>query len=217
MQTGFGTYFFDTRPIEFKVAQDDIKAFLSTAVSFFTPPYFFYLQSKKDAKRYLNQLPRRKQRGFRYAVSLTHNDAMAEDIVQDACMRIIQAKKEWNRGLFFTIIRNRFIDLYCHSKKLDIYSVDGPKKDTRTSDWGIKPNAETDLANTQILDSALKKLTQEQREALYLSVVEGYTAREIAQLTQTPRNTVLSHILRARKKMASLIGDQEIKTGRSHE
>ena len=103
MQTGFGTYFFDTRPIEFKVAQDDIKAFLSTAVSFFTPPYFFYLQSKKDAKRYLNQLPRRKQRGFRYAVSLTHNDAMAEDIVQDACMRIIQAKKEWNRGLFLQL------------------------------------------------------------------------------------------------------------------
>ncbi len=156
------------------------------------------------------------QRGYCYAISLTHNDAMAEDIVQDACMRIIQAKKGWHKALFFTIIRNRFIDLYRHSKKLEIYSVDGPGTQSVTSDWGVQPNAETDLANAQILDSALKKLKQEQREALYLSVVEGYTAREISQLTRTPRNTVLSHIHRARKKLASLTGDQEIKTRGHH-
>lgn len=150
------------------------------------------------------------QGGFRYALSLTHNESYAEDIVQDACLNMVKGKKEWNKRLFFTIIRNRFIDLYRHSKKLDIYSVDGRQQ--RTADWSVKPNTETSLANAEILDSVMGKINHDQREALYLSVVEGYTAKEISQLTQTTRNTVLSHIHRARHKLAALLKKAEKRT-----
>lgn len=149
-----------------------------------------------DIEAYLNQ-------GFRYALSLTHNEQLARDIVQDACMNMVKAGKGWGKRLFFTIIRNRFIDLYRRSKKLDFLSLDGS--------IGLNgyltppPGTETDLANAALLDSVLGKIPDEQREALYLSVVEGYTAREISRLTRTSRNTVLSRIHRARKRLALLL------------
>ena len=51
------------------------------------------------------------------------------------------------------------------------------------------------------LEKPLSRLREEEREALFLNVVEGYTAQEIAKLTDRPRNTVLSLIHRARFKL----------------
>lgn len=156
-------------------------------------------------------------RGFRYAFSLSHDETLSEDLVQGACMKIVGNKKKWSKGLFFTIIRNRFIDVYRHSKKLQIYSVDEDKGKKRSKDWSYKPDTEMHIANAEILEWALGKIRHDQREALYLSVVEGYTAEEISKLIEMPRNTVLSHIHRARKKLASLLDQRDEKSGRSHE
>jgi len=52
------------------------------------------------------------------------------------------------------------------------------------------------------------QLRPNEREALYLNAVEGYTAREIAKQTDMPRNTVLSLIFRARKKLAEIIAPE---------
>ena len=50
----------------------------------------------------------------------------------------------------------------------------------------------------------LAKLRDIEREALFLHIVEGYSANEIATLTGRPRGTVLSLIHRSRKKLAAL-------------
>ncbi|MEM7394370.1 MAG: sigma-70 region 4 domain-containing protein [Verrucomicrobiota bacterium] len=47
----------------------------------------------------------------------------------------------------------------------------------------------------------LEQLRPEEREALYLQTVEGYTAQEIARLTGKSRNTILSLIRRGKKKL----------------
>lgn len=153
--------------------------------------------------------------GYRYALSLCHNTALAEDIVQDACMKVVKAQKGWNKSYFFTIIRNRFTDLYRRSKRVDVYSMDRQKGEIGPSDLAQMQDAETDLANAEVLDNVLGKIKHDQREALYLSVVEGYTAQEISQLTQTPRNTILSRIHRARQKLASLLSHED-KEQRGH-
>lgn len=49
-------------------------------------------------------------------------------------------------------------------------------------------------AGKLILEQALAQLRSIEREALFLAVVEGYTAQEIADLTQQGRGTVLSLI-----------------------
>jgi len=53
--------------------------------------------------------------------------------------------------------------------------------------------------------AALETLRPVERESLFLSAVEGYTAQKIADFTQQPRGTILSLIHRARKKVSSLV------------
>jgi len=47
----------------------------------------------------------------------------------------------------------------------------------------------------------LAHLRPEEREALYLNTVEGYTAVEIGAMTGEPRGTVLSRLHRARERL----------------
>jgi len=56
-------------------------------------------------------------------------------------------------------------------------------------------------AEDRQLQSALATLRVREREALFLSVIEGYTAQEIAELTLSSRGTILSLIHRARQKL----------------
>ncbi len=149
-------------------------------------------------------------RGFRYALSLAHDEALAEDLVQDACMKMLGTGKPWHKGYFFTTIRNRYIDIYRRSKKLDVYSLDEKTETERSPYLAVVTDNEADISNADALEKALAQLRTPEREAIYLSAVEGYTAKEISRLTKTPRNTVLSHIHRARHKLAAMLGDAEL-------
>ena len=62
------------------------------------------------------------------------------------------------------------------------------------------------------MEKALAELTPGEREMLYLFIVEGYTAREISEMTDRPRNTVLSIVHRAQKKLRA-----RLKHGESQE
>ena len=60
--------------------------------------------------------------------------------------------------------------------------------------------SETVLQRTDLL-RALQDLTEEERQIVVLSAVEGYTAREIAGIVGSPQGTVSSKLFRALKKM----------------
>ncbi len=51
------------------------------------------------------------------------------------------------------------------------------------------------------LDSALGRLRPEERAVLYLSAVEGFTAKQIGELLDWPRGTVLSMLHRSKNKI----------------
>ena len=55
------------------------------------------------------------------------------------------------------------------------------------------------------IQALLSCLRAEEREALYLNCVEGYTAAEIGELTDQPRGTVLSHLSRAKKRLQQTV------------
>lgn len=61
------------------------------------------------------------------------------------------------------------------------------------------------------LERALDQLRATEREILFLSVLEEYSAREIAELTGRPRGTILSIIHRAKKKLRGWITRDEAK------
>lgn len=66
-------------------------------------------------------------------------------------------------------------------------------------------NFETDIADSASLSSALSAINAEERMIVVLSVVYGYTHREIAEIIGKPMSTVSSKLYRAyaklRKKM----------------
>jgi RNA polymerase sigma-70 factor (ECF subfamily) len=58
---------------------------------------------------------------------------------------------------------------------------------------------------SNLVREALWELPEEQRAAITLMDLNGFTARETARIMGTPRNTVLSRVHRGRKKLASLL------------
>ena len=142
--------------------------------------------------------------GYRYAYSLTHNKANAEDIVQDAWLAVIKARGPQTRAYLFSAVRSRFLNTHKRESLVAMVSYeDVPESEGESGSLEIPCHLEE-----AILDNALNSLRSLEREALYLFAVEDYTAAEIAEFTQQPRNTVLSHIHRAKKKVKQLIETQ---------
>ncbi len=145
------------------------------------------------------------QSGFRYALSLTHDETVAEELLQEACLKMIKAEKSWVKGYLYAVIRNTFIDGYRRDKRYPMESLtlmDGREKDSPDTD---SADDEEILAESDALHHALTELRADEREAIYLSAVEGYTAREISGMTRRPRNTILSLLHRARGKLRRIL------------
>ena len=69
--------------------------------------------------------------------------------------------------------------------------------------------SETVLQRTDLL-RALQDLSEEERQIVVLSAVEGYTAREIAGIVGSPQGTVSSKLFRAFKKMRVIFGKKAV-------
>ena len=135
---------------------------------------------------------------------MTHARFEAEDLVQDAVLAILGANASWERSYLFATIRNRFIDQYRRSRKIAFVALehdDGTAIDPPDLAFEIP-----DVLETDVLERALGQLRPDEREALFLAVVEGYTADEIGKLTSKPRGTILSLLHRAKKKLRQLLG-----------
>jgi RNA polymerase sigma-70 factor (ECF subfamily) len=133
------------------------------------------------------------QRGFRYALALTHAAGSAEDLVQDAILAILRRGGPWNAGYLMKAIRSRFIDLHRREQLVVMRALDDVPE---PAVWaGFDAPA---LVDAERLERAMASLRPAEREAIYLHCVEGYTAQEIADFTGAPRNTVLSLLHRGR-------------------
>lgn len=141
---------------------------------------------------------------YRYAFSLAHDSAEAEDLLQDACLSILASGASWERSYLYATIRNRFIDRYRRNRRIVFLSLEG---DASADHGSAEINWDApDVLQNGALDRALAGLRTEERETLFLAVVEGYTAEEIAELTSRPRGTILSLLHRTKAKLRNLLG-----------
>ena len=138
------------------------------------------------------------QVGFRYAYSLTHHYQDAEDLVQTAWLKLHQQYGHIaSKSILFTTIRRLFIDQYRRRKIMKFEPFSSGLEQSLAVDDGDDGDLSTDLHRI------LFRLRDIEREALFLNVVEGHSASEIARMTGKPRGTVLSLIQRARQKLAA--------------
>ena len=66
-------------------------------------------------------------------------------------------------------------------------------------------------ADRMDIEKMLEVIRPEEREVLYLSLVEGYTAQEIGEITDKPRGTVLTLAYRGKAKMRQVLSDAPLR------
>jgi len=147
--------------------------------------------------------------GYRYALALSHDPAAAADLVQDAWVAVLRAGRPApGRGYLLRAIRSRFVDdlrrrpRLLPTRRLDPDGLAGPADEPPAIDPG-----------DGALDAALAGLRHEEREALELMLVEGFSATAAGRVLGKPRGTVLSLVHRAKAKLRTAIERRWRETG----
>lgn len=133
---------------------------------------------------------------FRFILKSIRQEADAEDIVQNA-FEILWKKHEdiafeKAKSFVFTVAHNNMIDNIRKNKRMD-YTDEVP-------DGGrVAQNSYTGLQ--EVLQAALHRLPDVQRQAILLRDYEGYKYDEIGELLHLSESQVKVYIFRARKTL----------------
>ena len=134
---------------------------------------------------------------FRYAHALCSHYELAEDLVHEAWLKVVESHGPVpDRALLFRVIRNLYIDDFRHRRRFPKESFDDHEYRMYSPE-----DPSSHASEDRQLSDGLNQLRDEEREALFLWVFEGYTAAEIATLIDKSRGTVLSLIHRAKGKL----------------
>jgi RNA polymerase sigma-70 factor, ECF subfamily len=141
------------------------------------------------------------------ALALTRNRAAAEDLVQDAVANALAAQDSFTPGTNFAawmhrILRNRFISTLRRQRETtDI-------EDLPMSAFAVNAPHDDRLVLKE-LSRALGRLPADQREALFMVVLQGLSYEEVAQATGCAVGTAKSRVFRARRQLQSWLAGEE--------
>jgi len=146
---------------------------------------------------------------FNYARWLTRNDADAEDVVQDACVRAMRffssLRDDDARPWLFTIVRNTWYSRASRrSTAREAALPDGAVEEPH--DEALDPEERLMQQHTVArVRAALEQLPVDFREVMVLREIEGLSYKEIAAVVRVPIGTVMSRLARARERLAAVL------------
>ncbi|PMH39654.1 RNA polymerase subunit sigma [Vibrio sp. 10N.286.49.C2] len=138
---------------------------------------------------------------FRYAYWLCKDKSIAEDLVQETCLRAWKsldslqdekAAKSW----LITILRRENARRF-ERKQFDLVDIDDFGNEAKVSD---DPHHQQEWLHAQIM-----KLDVEYREPLFLQVVAGFSGEEIGDILDLNKNTVMTRLFRARNQLKDMM------------
>ena len=138
-----------------------------------------------------------------YARMLSGDRELADDIVQNACLKAWNARKSFDaaKGSFkawmFSITRNEFLQHLRKTKRIDCYAP-SDLENILTTDCNLAHKTECSEAIRQLFT-----LSPEQRDVFILVVAAGYSYEEAAKICGCSIGTIKSRINRARAKLVS--------------
>ncbi|MGX9963115.1 sigma-70 family RNA polymerase sigma factor [Roseomonas sp. F4] len=141
------------------------------------------------------------------ALALTRNRAAADDLVQDAVANALAAQNSFTPGTNFAawmhrILRNRFIStLRKQRETTDI-------EDVPASAFAVSATHEDRLILKE-LGNAVNRLPADQREALFMVVLQGMSYEDVAEATGCAVGTAKSRVFRARRQLQTWLTGEE--------
>ncbi len=143
-----------------------------------------------------------------FAWSLSHNASDADDLVQDTLIKAWTNREKFEigtnlRAWLFTILRNTYYTTVVRRRR-EVRDEDGAYAATLTSaanqDWSVAVTA---------METALKRLPDEHREALVLVGGAGLTYEEAAEVCGCALGTIKSRVNRARTRLLKLLDAED--------
>lgn len=139
---------------------------------------------------------------FRFALSLSNDWHVAEDLTQECFLRAQQRQGQLQSALvvrswLFKIVLNLWKD---QLKKKKIDAVDGTDGDFQGRE-GRPDEGLSQRESCEQIVRLMQTLPNQQRSVLYLSSVEQFSNREIATLIQCSENSVKANLSIARKSL----------------
>ncbi|MDW9819177.1 sigma-70 family RNA polymerase sigma factor [Sinorhizobium meliloti] len=147
---------------------------------------------------------------FADAVALSRDRDGAQDIFQECIARALDARSVPEtepafRAWLFAILRNIWIDQSrLRRRRSDL-------EQEFVTDLVPAPVApETVLVDAFSVRQAFTRLSTEHREILALVDISGFSYEEVAMMIAVPKGTVMSRVSRARRALASYLGDANV-------
>lgn len=144
-----------------------------------------------------------------YAARLLKDRAEAEDVAQDAMMRLWKIAPDWRTGeakvttWLYRVVTNLCTDRLRKKRGTGLDEIAEPEDD--------KPSQDAVLMHKQrvaALDLALDTLPERQKEAVVLRHIEGLSNPEIAQILDIGVEAVESLTARGKRALAKALADQ---------
>lgn len=141
---------------------------------------------------------------YRFILKNVKENAAAQDIVQDAFMKMWEKRREVAsekaKSYLFTIAYHTLVD---HARR--------EKRFAAFDETFEEPKAETNnyFDVQAILNKAIERLPSEQKRVLLLRDYEGYSYEEIGEITGLNKSQVKVYIYRARLFLKKYIGKAE--------
>jgi RNA polymerase sigma-70 factor, ECF subfamily len=157
------------------------------------------------------------------ALRMTRNSADAEDLVQETYLKAYRAFASFELGTnlkawLYRILTNTYINTYRAKKRrpeiADVEDVEdlylyrhlagdnAPGLGRSAEDEALERFTDTDVK------AAIEALPETFRMAVLLADVEGFSYKEIAEITDVPIGTVMSRIHRGRKALQKALVDR---------
>ncbi|CAJ1496185.1 sigma-70 family RNA polymerase sigma factor [[Mycobacterium] burgundiense] len=163
----------------------------------------------------------------RGARRLTHNDADADDLLQETLVRAFTGFRKFQPGTnlqawLFRIQYNQWASAYRWKQCRPAEVLSGGITDRELAGHGAHLSSGGRSTESEVLESfpdddvrsAMEQLSEGFRTVLYYADVEGYTYAETAVLMGIPIGTVMSRISRARVQLRRALADSACARGR---
>ncbi len=145
----------------------------------------------------------------RFGLSLCRDAAEADELTGQTLERAWRARGQWSEGTrldawLFQIARNIWIDNRRAQARAGKVLADEAAGEHVGHD--PRPGIEASLELTKVRQ-AMERLPADQREAISLVLIEGFSYDEAAKITGAPMGTFSSRLVRGRAALLALLGE----------